>query len=151
VTYDKEYQAAYYLKNRESIVAKRKARRETSEFKAKSREYHQKYNAMNPHKTREGARRRRARIRKVETRPYSEAQVLELYGLLCHICFRQIDLDAPRQQGKGANWHMGLHIDHIVPISSGGGDTLENVRPAHAICNLRKGPIQLVCQGRIIT
>jgi 5-methylcytosine-specific restriction endonuclease McrA len=146
-----EYNRDYYLKNRESIVAKRKARRETPEFKARMREYQQKYNAANPHKTREGARRRRARIRKVETRPYSESQVLELYGLVCHICSQQIDLDAPRKQGDGTDWHMGLHIDHIIPISAGGGDTLENVRPAHAICNLRKGPIQLVTQRRELT
>jgi 5-methylcytosine-specific restriction endonuclease McrA len=26
----------------------------------------------------------------------------------------------------------------LIPISRGGGDTLENVRPAHAKCNLRK-------------
>ena len=143
-----EYNRDYYLKNRESIVAKRKARRQTPEFKAKMREYQQKYNALNPHKTREGARRRRARVRNVETRPYSEAEVLEKYGLLCHICGVTIDVDAPRKQGEGDAWHMGLHIDHVVPISKGGSDTLDNVRPAHAICNLRKGPIQLVTQRR---
>ena len=148
MSYDKEYQAAYYLKHKDSISAKRKARRETPEFKERMRLYHKKYNALNPHKTREGARRRRARIRKVETRPYSEAQVLEKYGLLCHICGVTIDVEAPRKQSKGDAWHMGLHIDHLVPISSGGGDTLDNVRPSHAICNLRKGPIQLVTQRR---
>jgi len=31
-----------------------------------------------------------------------------------------------------------LHIDHLVPLAKGGSDTLENVRPAHGICNLRK-------------
>jgi 5-methylcytosine-specific restriction endonuclease McrA len=27
----------------------------------------------------------------------------------------------------------------VIPLSKGGNDTIENVRPAHAICNLRKG------------
>jgi len=30
-------------------------------------------------------------------------------------------------------------VDHIVPISKGGNDTIENVRPSHGLCNLRKG------------
>ena len=146
-----EYNRQYYLKNKESISAKRKIRREIPEVKEVIRKRNKIYNSLNPHKIRERNRRRRARIRQVEIVPYSEFQVLELYGLLCHICFIEIDLDAPRKQGEGTDWHMGLHIDHVIPISAGGGDTLENVRPAHAICNLRKGPIQLVTQKRELT
>jgi len=33
---------------------------------------------------------------------------------------------------------MGLHIDHVMPLSKGGPDTLENVRPAHGSCNVKK-------------
>ena len=32
-----------------------------------------------------------------------------------------------------------LTIDHIVPASKGGSDHLENLRPAHAICNQLRG------------
>jgi 5-methylcytosine-specific restriction endonuclease McrA len=31
-----------------------------------------------------------------------------------------------------------LHIDHVYPLSKGGLDTLENVRPSHGKCNIVK-------------
>lgn len=34
-------------------------------------------------------------------------------------------------------------VDHVVPISLGGPDTLENVRLAHYRCNVRRGPGRL--------
>ena len=63
--------------------------------------------------------------------------VLEMYGTDCHICNKPISLDAPRRSGL-PNWELSLHIDHVQPLSKGGDDTLENVRPAHAQCNMRK-------------
>ena len=146
----KEYNASYYEKNRERIVALRKARRETLEFKALRKEQASKYHKDNPHKTREARRRRRAMEKQVESSPYTEQNVLDIYGITCHICEVEIDLLAPRQAGRTEGWEMGLHIDHLVPINSGGADVLENVRPSHAKCNLQKGrkPIQLVVQER---
>jgi 5-methylcytosine-specific restriction endonuclease McrA len=147
----KEYNASYYEKNRKRIVALRKARRETLEFKALRKEQASKYHKDNPHKTREARRRRRAMEKQVESLPYTEQNVLDTYGTACHICNVEIDLTAPRQVGRVEGWEMGLHIDHLVPINSGGGDTIKNVRPAHAKCNLQKGrkPIQLVVQERL--
>ena len=68
---------------------------------------------------------------------YSDLQVLDLYGTDCHICGLSIDLDAPRQCGK-AGWEKALHIDHVIPLSKGGPDTIENVRPSHGQCNIIK-------------
>ena len=68
---------------------------------------------------------------------YSDQQVLETYGTNCHICSLPIDLDAPRKTGD-PGWEKGLHIDHVYPLSKGGLDTLENVRPAHGKCNVIK-------------
>jgi 5-methylcytosine-specific restriction endonuclease McrA len=34
---------------------------------------------------------------------------------------------------------LGATIDHVLPISKGGLDTMENVALAHWICNIRKG------------
>jgi len=68
---------------------------------------------------------------------YSEIEVLNLYGTDCHICSTEIDLLAPRKCGE-PGWEIGLHIDHLIPISKGGPDTLSNVRPAHGSCNLSK-------------
>lgn len=68
---------------------------------------------------------------------YSDLQVLELYGTKCHICGEEVDLQAPRQCGK-TGWEKGLHIDHVIPLSKGGSDTIENVRPSHGQCNIIK-------------
>ena len=97
-----------------------------------------KWNKANNDKMNAAARRRRAKKRDNGFEYYSEAQVLELYGLVCYLCNVPIDLNAPRTQGRGEGWELGLHIDHVVPIVSGGPDTLDNVRPTHALCNLTK-------------
>jgi 5-methylcytosine-specific restriction endonuclease McrA len=70
--------------------------------------------------------------------PYSTQEVLEIYGFDCHICAKPINLEATRKCGN-PGWEFGLHIDHLIPIIKGGADALNNVRPAHAICNLKKG------------
>jgi 5-methylcytosine-specific restriction endonuclease McrA len=33
---------------------------------------------------------------------------------------------------------QGLTVDHFMPISKGGTDEMDNLRPAHWICNVRK-------------
>ena len=78
-------------------------------------------------------------FRRNNTEPgnYSDADVLSKYGLDCHICQTPIDLNAPRRVGRDG-WEKGLHIDHVYPLSKGGLDTLENVRPSHGQCNVIK-------------
>lgn len=78
--------------------------------------------------------RRRAIKFGVDTEWYSPQQILELYGTDCHICNKPIDLNAPRQVGK-PGWENGLQIDHVHPLSKGGSDTVDNLRPAHGYCN----------------
>lgn len=68
---------------------------------------------------------------------YSANTVLITYGESCHLCGEQIDLSAPRTPGK-PGWERSLHIDHVIPLSKGGDDILENVRPSHGKCNIRK-------------
>lgn len=68
---------------------------------------------------------------------YSDEQVIELYGTKCHICNEEIDFTVPRQCGK-PGWEKGYHVDHVYPLSKGGDDTLENVRPSHGQCNIIK-------------
>jgi hypothetical protein len=83
-------------------------------------------------------RKRRAIIKGSPVSFYTQAQVISTYGVNCHICGLEIDFSVPRQVGK-TGWEKGLHIDHLIPISKGGPDTLENVRPAHGRCNIDKG------------
>lgn len=52
---------------------------------------------------------------------------------LCHLCNEIVDMEIKRTE------KMGATIDHILPLSKGGLDTMENVALAHWICNIRKG------------
>jgi 5-methylcytosine-specific restriction endonuclease McrA len=133
------YQAAYHRANPE------KSRKSTKKYdkanRDKRRVHEEKYKKSNPEKVREWSRRKNRKREALKKNnghsPYSEKQVLEKYGTLCHICKTPIDLSAPRQAGK-SGWDKALHIDHLIPISKGGPDTLENVRPSHGRCNVIK-------------
>lgn len=89
---------------------------------------------LNPDaKRRSEARRRAAKFEK-----YSENEILKIYGTKCHICKTEIDLLANRSPGK-IGWELSLHLDHVIPLSKGGSDTVDNVRPSHGVCNVKKG------------
>jgi len=96
-----------------------------------------KYRLRNLEKVRERERSKNRRRRAKITNDYNELQVISVYGIDCYLCGLEIDFMAPRKCGVDG-WEHGLHIDHVVPIAKGGSDTLENVRPAHGLCNLRK-------------
>ena len=98
---------------------------------------------LKPEKVRESSRRRRAQKLNNGSEKYTELEVLEKYGLECYLCNTSIDLLATRKVGS-EGWERGLHIEHYVDIALGGPDTLQNVRGAHAICNLKKKPRGMV-------
>lgn len=125
---------------REQNKKAREKYRAKPETKLKRREYAQRIAG-----TLEGAdkllrsvHRRRARKMSSPTEKYTSMQVILLYGAECHICLKEIDLNAPRSM-RTAGWEIGLQIDHVIPIARGGGDVLDNVRPSHGLCNTRKG------------
>jgi hypothetical protein len=51
---------------------------------------------------------------------------------VCWLCDEAVDPALPRVSAGGGT------IDHVIPISKGGEDTLENCRLAHWSCNNRK-------------
>lgn len=81
--------------------------------------------------------RTRARRLGAEYGYYTDQDVVDAYGINCHICNQEIDFTAARQCGK-LGWEKGFHVDHVIPLSKGGADTLENVRPSHGQCNIIK-------------
>ena len=128
-----------YYRNNESVRKAKAAYHEAN--KDRRNEYLRQWRADNPDKSVAGRNKRRATLAGVETEFYTVDQVISLYGSTCHLCLEPIDLTAPRHAGSGSGWERGLHIDHHIPISQKGPDTLANVRPSHAICNLRKGKL----------
>ena len=79
------------------------------------------------------------RAAKVESEhdDYSVADILHIYGIECYLCEETIDLKAPRRVGI-EGWERGLHLDHVQSLKRGGLDTIDNIKPTHAVCNIRK-------------
>ena len=149
-----DYRKSYYQENKQKAIEYAKSQNEANpeKYRARMKSWREanyekyiagikKWNQNNPEKVKENARsgdrRRRAILNNSLHEKYSDQEVLKRYGIKCHICKQAIDLDAPRSTHvKG--WEKGLHIDHVIPISKGGSDTLDNVRPAHGLCNIKK-------------
>jgi 5-methylcytosine-specific restriction endonuclease McrA len=125
----------YKAANREKIREGDAKYREDNKEKEVVR--HRIYRENNPDLGRANVRKRRARRAGNGVEVYTELQVLETYGTDCHICSGPVDLNNARRVGH-PGWETGLHIDHVIPISKGGQDSLANVRPSHGQCNLKK-------------
>jgi len=66
-----------------------------------------------------------------KVRKYSN-QVVGRYGTVCWLCGKPIDMLAPRRSP------LGLSIDHVIPRSKGGSDSIDNLRPSHFRCNVSR-------------
>lgn len=168
---NKHYQSYYYSKNKEKSRIKRKEyyKKNKEKIEEYQKEYFKKYpeklkryransyinnkekrlesfklyHKKHPEYSRISKRRRRAKIKNNGYEYYTEEQVLALYGSNCYLCNVPINMTATRRCGE-PGWEMGLNIEHVIDIALGGPDTLANVKPAHAICNLKKKPRQMV-------
>ena len=73
----------------------------------------------------------RARKRQVHHHPYTTEQIearIQQFDCCCAYCGKQLEL------GK-KGW---VHMDHFLPISSGGSDTIGNIIPSCIKCNSGK-------------
>lgn len=78
-------------------------------------------------RAREKAGRRRAQMRSTSSGRVDLSAILERDGMTCHLCLEPIpSLEV-------------LHFDHVIPLSKGGPHSMDNIKPSHAACNLRKG------------
>ena len=126
----------YYSENAEKLRERSKAYRETDPERWKS--VKRRFRKNHPEAIQNDRRKRTARKKEVPHSPYTSAQVIEMYGTNCHLCGEPIDMNAPRWTAM-PGYEQGLHLDHVIRISEGGPDTIENIRPAHGICNQIKG------------
>lgn len=120
--YQAEYHIRYNINHYEELI----------------KPYQKTYLRKNPEYGRTVERRRRARKNNLPTDNYTTESILAFWGTACYLCGEEIDLDAPRSAKWGGNWQRGLHLDHVIPVNQGGPDTTENVKPTHALCNLRR-------------
>ena len=136
----------YYEANREKVIARvmrsyAKNREKRIAYCQENAEHisdrNRKYRQDNPEIVRAGTRKRRAVMASVPHEPYTEAQVLERWGTDCHLCHEPVDMTATRKSGS-PGWERGLHLEHVLGLTLGGHDTLDNVKPAHGKCNLTK-------------
>lgn len=133
----------YYLKNREAVKARVKARAEKN--KAKLKAYHKEYRSRpdNLEKANERSRKYRANrdnlkvlahrqaqyaYRKYEAKGFSTKQQFQwrwdYYGGKCYIC----NEDA-------------REFDHVIPLTKGGSNWPANLKPICRSCNARKSNI----------
>lgn len=80
----------------------------------------------------EAERKRRAIKRGAKHEPYRSREIFERDAWRCQLCRKRVcrGLVAPNPKAPT--------IDHILPLSRGGGDVPGNVQCAHFICNSRK-------------
>ncbi len=93
----------------------------------------------NPDQARHYANKHRAKKSGNDFEFYTLQEVFETYGTNCYLCDMPINFSVSGKPNSNPQWKSGFHLEHFIPISNGGPDTLENVRPSHAWCNISKG------------
>lgn len=72
---------------------------------------------------------RRALVKSLSDGTVTPTALLNLPKDFCGICNERLDWSNPTK----------IHLDHIVPLSKGGLNSITNVQWSHAKCNLSKG------------
>lgn len=123
----------YYHSNREAVAARAKARRADAtpeQRAARAAKRRARYHELGEVARLKGlhyAHARNALKLGNVVAAVDLAAILAEHGMVCHLC------------GGDIATRADLHFDHVVPLSLGGAHEPENIRPAHAFCNLSKG------------
>lgn len=146
------YNKLYYQNNRENEITRSKKYQKEHPEKAKAqRQKHNKrikaaileWRKNNPHKCREHERNRRARILNAPG-DHTHDQVSELLIAQDYKC---VNCKCCLKTNK-------KHLDHIIPLSLGGGNDIKNLQWLCAKCNMSKhtkDPIEWAQQnGRLL-
>lgn len=132
--HDKQRQRDWYADHPEYFAEKYAANRDKirESYRARRRE-HPAYDAEKNREWRKANPEAWARINRANQKRRREGGVIDRDviiardGMVCHIC------------GEIIGSMAELNMDHVIPLSKGGPNTPENVKPSHAICNARKG------------
>jgi len=104
-------------------------RMEKQETKQKIKLINYYYRVIEPRKIKEDIKNGTIKKRKRSKANYDNIkmrlEVVERKGFTCHICGKQIH-------------YTDFSIDHGIPISKGGTQDLDNLVPAHKVCNSSK-------------
>lgn len=104
----------------------------SDESKEKHRKTSREWRKKNLNKKADYERARRARKLGSLTALYTRDEVYVRDEGVCYLCTLPIDLSL-----KWPN-SMSFSVDHKIPLSKGGDDTLENVGATHLCCNISK-------------
>lgn len=115
----------YYRKYSVVTNAKHQAERRAGLRPSKRVEHAESYKA--------GDQLRRARKRGVECERFSSREIFERDGWRCGICEHTVDSKLRYPNPRSAS------LDHVIPLSKGGGHTRSNTRCSHLECNVRRG------------
>lgn len=120
--YMKNYGAAYYVKHKEKILNQERERYllKADQIKARIKQY----SKDNPEKKQFSRMKYKLRKRNaVGSHTLSEWQeVKKLYGYMCACCKKQEP-------------EVKITQDHIIPLSKGGTNTINNIQPLCVSCN----------------
>lgn len=124
----REQAKRYRLANRGKVLAalRRWRQKNIEREREKARVRASAYYRAKPESTLQAGALRRARVHNARIGKVSYAAILRQHGWVCHIC------------GGSIAGRADLHFDHVVPLSRGGSHSNDNIRPAHAFCNLSK-------------
>lgn len=127
------YSKADYQRHREKRLAYQARWREAN--RERLNELVRNWAKANPDRRTAHQARRRARKFAAESDNHTRADVLEWWGHDCWLC--------------GIPLPKGWHEDHVIPLSKGGSDLLENCRPSCPPCNLSKSNKLVSIEGGI--
>lgn len=126
--------AANYIKTKEE--RRIKTRKYNQENKERIKEYNAEYRAKNRDKIREQQRnansfKKRARYLGVEYEPIIKTDIFLRDKYECQLCGCGVQISNHKCDNAA-------HLDHIVPMSKGGGHIKSNVQTLCRSCNLSK-------------
>lgn len=130
----KKWDSEYYQRNKDSAreYSKKYYLEHGEEMRARMKEYTQNNREKLLPMWQRNYLKRRAKLANVKSERYEKLDVYKRDNGLCYICSEQIDVLLEWPHPKSYS------IDHIVPLSKGGDNTLDNVASTHLRCNLSK-------------